>query len=154
MLKMILLILIIPSLLFSYRITGKVFRSDTREAVSAAVVKLKSGTNVITAARTEENGEYSIDADTGEYTLEIISTGFYTESKNIAVKSDISVNLNLTPQSTLSIGEVNVVGEKLRGTESKTTINKNLRDKATTSILGDPVSSMTKMPGVEDSWHG
>ncbi len=150
----LLLFMITPALAFSFQIKGRVFRSDTREGISAAAVLLKSGTNVVSLTQAEDNGAYTIDAAAGDYTVEARSGGFYTESRTITVKSDKTLNFYLVPQSALSLGEVDVVGERLKDTASKNVINKGLREKAPASITGDPLHSMTLMPGVADLGFG
>ncbi len=147
---LLILFIIIPVSAFCYQIRGRVFRSDSRSAVPSATVILKSGTNVLTAAQAEDNGSFILETAAGMYSLSAGAVGYYQETKDINLKSDISINFYIIPQSSLSLGEVQVTGEKLKGTESKNVISKDLRNKAPDSITGDPVHSLTLMPGVSD----
>ncbi len=147
-------IMILPAMTFGFQIRGRVFRSDTRAGIPSAAVILKSGTNTLITARTEDNGSYIIDAPAGSYTMSAMAAGYYQESKEITVKTDINIYFYMIPQSSLYLSEVDVTGEKLKDTESKNVIPKDLRDKAPESITGDPVHSLTLMPGVEDLGMG
>ncbi len=142
--------LILPAMMFGFQIRGRVFRSDTLAGIPSVAVVLKSGTNTLITARTEDNGSYIIDAPAGSYTMSAMAAGYYRESKEITLKSDINIYFYLIPQSSLYLSEIDITGEKLKDTESKNIMPKDLRGKAPESVTGDPLHSLTLMPGVED----
>jgi len=146
--------LVLPSIASGYRIKGLVLRTDTRAGIPLAAVILKSGTNVITTVAAGDNGSYNIEAPAGSYSLSAVSGGFYEESKNIILKSDIYLTFYMIPRSTLSLSEIDVEGSILKDTESGNSISKDLREKAPSSITGDPVHALTLMPGVNDLGMG
>ncbi len=152
--KILLILLALPATVFCHQIKGKILRYDTRSEIPFAAVILSSGTNVLKSVQTSDNGSFTIETVDGIYSLTARAAGFYQESKDITVKSDVYINFYLIAQSTLYLSEVVVEGEKLKDTESGNIISKEMRDKAPESITGDPLHSMTLMPGVEDLGAG
>ncbi len=151
----ILMLLTIPVLAGAFEMRGALYRSDTREPLASVMVILVSGTNEISRTQSEENGNYILsNIDGGDYTAEFRLPGFYGEKKVLSVKGNISLNVYMTPQSSLSLGEVDVIGEKEKDTASKNTLDKSIREKASASITGDAVGPLTKMPGVQDLGMG
>lgn len=143
-------LLLLPTIMFSLEIKGRIFSREGLDAVAGAVVILKQGKNTIGVIDTEDNGKFLIeDVKTGEYIIEIKAVGYYVEKVKIKVNRNINRNIYITPQSTSFLGEVEVIGDKEKGTVSKNVITKKMREKSATSMTGDPVEVFSKMPGVE-----
>lgn len=153
--RVIVLFIFIPVIAFSFTIKGRVYRGDTREALTTAAIFIKQGTNIIETARADESGFFTADGLAGgEYTIDVLNGGFYSESKTLTLTGERRFNFYLVPQSTGNLGELTVTAEKLKGTESKNTVSRIMREKSPVSLLGDPVSPITKMPGVTDLGAG
>lgn len=152
--RVLIFIMVLPSVVFCYRIDGRLMRFDSRAGIPSGAIILKSGTNILNTAISGDNGIYEIEAAGGGYSLTAQAGGYYGESKNIIVKSDININFYLMPKSTLYLAEVDVEASKLKDTESANIIPRELRDKAPASIFGDPLHTISLMPGVEDLGAG
>ncbi len=150
----VILLVILPAAAFSLQIRGKVMRADTRAGIASADIVLKSGTNTVAAVQTLDDGSFVLDAAAGRYTLSVMAPGYYQESRDITVKAGINVVFYIIAQSTSNLGEIEVTGEKLKDTESKNVITKDVREKAPENITGDPVHTITLMPGVSDLGMG
>ncbi len=145
------LLFLIPATSFSFSIEGRVLRRDNMDVVDNASAILKQDTNIISYIMVEDDGSFLFeDLSVGHYLLEIKAPGFYTEKQNITLLSkNQKLRLFLSPQSTLYLGEVEVVGEKNKGTVSKTAISQEIREKSQTSITGDPLTILGNLPGVD-----
>ena len=149
-LLLIILLTIYPSLLFSFTIKGKIVRSDTREPVTTAVVILKKKTND-QVQMVDSYGNFKFEeVGPGIQHIELKAQGYYSETKTLELKSDVIVTYYLVYQSLWMLGEIDVVGEKEKGTVSKNTLTKSDREKSTAAITGDPITILEKLPGVEN----
>lgn len=122
----------------SFKVTGQVFRSDTKQPVSYASVLIKQGTNILQIFTTEDDGRFNFEnLPSGKLLLIAKQAGFYSEDISLDMKGNRRVTVYLVPAGTMTMGEIEVLGEKQRGTVSKNIITKEMRQKATTSITGD-----------------
>jgi len=147
---LLILMTTLPVFGFSFKISGQLLRRDTMVSVDNASVVLKRGTNLITYQMVEPDGSFSFeDMPLGLYDLEVKAPGFYNEKKRVSLfKKDQSLRIFLSPQALISLGEVEVVGEKNKGTSSKTVISQKIREKSQASVTGDPLSIIGSLPGV------
>lgn len=135
-----------------FQIKGKVLNRDTKDIITTGFAFLKKGTNMIDNIQLENDGSFLFE-DLGKeaYTVEIRCVGFYVESREIMLQKNQNLTFYLTPQSSAFLGEVEVVGEKDKGSVSKNVIDKETQEKVDTSITGDPVSTLLQMPGVQQA---
>ncbi|AAB90250.1 DUF7343 domain-containing protein [Archaeoglobus fulgidus] len=91
-LLLVLLILTI-STTSAVEIYGKVYRWDTLDVLSGAVVEVRDGSVQRMVA---ENGEYSFNVTPGNYTI-IARSGEYYAIENVTVSSDMRFDLILFP---------------------------------------------------------
>ncbi|MBD1379941.1 S8 family peptidase [Metabacillus arenae] len=79
------------------QVSGVVTSLATSEPVSGATIYLVEDA-AITPVKTNENGEYSLNAYEGTYTLKIIAPSFYSQEATIEVRDETTVqNFELKP---------------------------------------------------------
>ncbi|MEO6329942.1 MAG: carboxypeptidase-like regulatory domain-containing protein [Ginsengibacter sp.] len=102
---LILLIILSTSVTYSQKIiTGKVFDAAANQPVAKATVAVKGkAASVVT---TNQNGEYSINASTGDM-LVFTSSEYQKEEVRVGAGSAINVNLS---QNVTTMNDVVVVG--------------------------------------------
>lgn len=97
----------------TYTISGKVEGASTGEALIGANVFI---TGTTWGAATDENGEYSITAEAGSYTITCSYIGYTKIEKEIDVDADMTVNFAMTEyQFTLS---VEVISDRAKDRET------------------------------------
>ncbi len=135
-----------------FNFLGSVFRSDNKQPVPYATVLVKHGTNTLQIGLTEDNGTFKFNnIPRGGFNLIVKQAGFYKEEIFVDLQKNQKIAIYLIPSATMTMGEIEVLGEKQRGIVSKSIITKDMRNKATTSITGDPLNVLSKMPGIEST---
>ncbi len=153
--KKLLIILCLPTLIFSFEIKGKILNKENRGSVVDAIVILKNSKGEIQTTKSGKNGEFIFEnLNEDLYEIEIKMIGYYPEKKSIILKKNENFTFYLSLLPTASLGEIEVKGEKEKITASKNVVDKRTIEKATASITGDPIEVLTKMPGVEGTSTG
>ncbi|MCX7820532.1 MAG: TonB-dependent receptor [Brevinematales bacterium] len=151
----ILFLMLFPSFFFSIELKGKIFNKDSRSKIADAIVILKNSKGEVKTTQTDQKGEFIIeDLEEDSYEIEIKLIGFYPERKTFILKKDENLTIYLSQLPTASFGEIEVKGEREKISVSKNTVDKKTLEKATTSVTGDPIEVMKKMPGVDSTSRG
>ncbi|WP_045516760.1 S8 family peptidase [Neobacillus niacini] len=77
-------------------VTGTVINQATGEPVAGATVYLMEDAKIAPVS-TDENGQYSLTAYEGDYTLKIIAPHFYSQEVSVSLEGSISQNFELKP---------------------------------------------------------
>ena len=145
-------------------IKGTVTEADDPSIGVAFANVIVKGTSV--GATTDFDGLYTIEVEPGVYTVEFSFIGYETETKEgIIVVEDQEAILDVSMGvSSITLGDVVLVGEKTRGTEAsilldqqestdlKTVITTATLTKSGISNIGDGVSKMTGISTVESKF--
>ena len=87
-------------------VTGQVTNAETGTAISGATLLLIEDAN-IQPVETDENGNFSLTAYEGTYTLKVMALNFHSQEVEVTIGSDpIEVNLELDPYYTYPGGEI------------------------------------------------
>ncbi len=87
-------------------VTGQVTNSETGNAIANATLLLIEDAN-IQPVETDENGNFSLTAYEGTYTLKVMALNFHSQEVEITIGSDpIEVNVELDPYYTYPGGEI------------------------------------------------
>jgi hypothetical protein len=155
--RRILILLLLPVLVSAagLQIAGSVIRSDSKEPVAYSAVILRQGTNMTAVVTSDENGTFKLEeVPPGKYSLTVKQTGFYNETLQISGKGGRRITIYLVPEGAMILGEIEVIGERQKSTVSKNILPREVRQRATTTITGDPLSVLPKMPGIESTGMG
>jgi bacillopeptidase F len=77
-------------------ITGSITNKATGEPVAGATVYLLEDAK-IAPVETDENGQYSLTAYEGEYTLKVIAPHFYSQEATVTLDGDVEQNFEIKP---------------------------------------------------------
>jgi bacillopeptidase F len=77
-------------------VSGKVTNEATGEPVENATIYLVEDAQV-TPVHSNENGDYSLTAYEGSYTVKITASGFYSKEATVDLEGDIDLNFELEP---------------------------------------------------------
>lgn len=132
-------------------IKGQLKEKQTMQAVGFATVALRrvSDSTLITGTSTNIDGEFILEqiAD-GKYSIIISAIGYVRVTYNIDLKNNYDMGTILLQENTLKLGEVEVVGERIKAKAEadKTTyfINKKLYDAS-----DNGVDLLSYIPGVQ-----
>ncbi|HEX6594488.1 MAG TPA: S8 family serine peptidase [Bacillota bacterium] len=86
-------------------VTGKVTDEATGEVVKNATLFVLEDAN-IASVETGEDGNYSLTAYEGTYTLKVIATGYHSKEVEVTVDGDVTLDLSLEPLYTYPGGEI------------------------------------------------
>ncbi|MFJ7934672.1 S8 family serine peptidase [Sporosarcina sp. NPDC096371] len=86
-------------------VSGSITDKSTGEGIEGATLLLLEDAN-ITPVVTDVNGNYSITAYEGDYTLNVIARGYHSQKTTISVGNDTAVNVELEPYYTYPGGEI------------------------------------------------
>lgn len=86
-------------------VSGTITDKSTGEGIEGATLLLLEDAN-ITPVVTEVNGNYSITAYEGDYTLNVIARGYHSQKTTISVGNDTAINVELEPYYTYPGGEI------------------------------------------------
>jgi len=154
MLKNFFLLIFFPSIIFSLEIKGKILSKENQKPLGDVVIILKDEKNQSFTKSTEKDGSfYFTELEEGAYEIEVKAIGFYSEKKSFYLKKNETFTFYLSPLSTVSLGEIEVKGEKEKVTSSKITIDRKTIQKASASITSDPLEIVKKMPGVDTATY-
>ena len=155
-----LVLLLFPSIVYSqtkYTISGYVKDQNSGENLPAATVsipELKKGLN------TNAYGFFSLSAPTGKYTLKVTYLGYETYAKELDLKADIKLTIELIPKSQVA-KEVVVKAnarrdENVKGTEMGMHQLSMENVKKLPVIMGevDVLKALQLLPGVSSAGEG
>ncbi len=77
-------------------LTGSITNKATGEPVEGATVYLLEDANISPVA-TDENGQYSLTAYEGEYTVKVIAPHFYSQEASVTLDGDVEQNFEIKP---------------------------------------------------------
>ena len=112
--KFIFAIFLIPIYSFSqdYTIKGIVFDKKSNETIPMVNIVLKSNDNIMQGAVSNMNGEYSLSFNKQQnenYYLEFSFIGYNTEKKDIDLKNEKTINIDVHLSEESSIIDVVVI---------------------------------------------
>ncbi len=118
---------------YSQSIKGTVFDKETNESIPYATIILKDAKNqFLEGVTTNDNGDYVLNYNEGEYKIEVSFIGYRTHSSLIKIDKESLLNINLDRETT-TLDEVVVTAEE-------TTV-KQLIDKKVIHVGKDLLSS-------------
>ena len=139
-----------------YTISGKVTDGATGEDMIYSTILVKDQQM---GTETNDYGFYSLTLDKGEYTLIYDFVGYQTVSKTINLTSDLTINVELQPNSKKLKAAVVDLEKRKRQVENKqiSVVNMDIKTiKEIPVIFGevDVLKTITLMPGIQSAGEG
>lgn len=141
----------------TYKVSGTVTDSTSKNSVTGAVVTLKELPNK--GALTNENGYFTFTVPEGTYTLVCQSMGFNGFEKKIVVNRDLTLKLNMAPEVQLQEDLVLTIDKKDDNVKTTDMGKQTLTTeeiKFIPAVFGevDVMKALQLLPGVQSSGEG
>ena len=88
------------------KISGRIKDANDKSAIIGATVLLMQDTAQIAGTTTDNNGKFTLNADTGNYILELSYIGFETIRMALTVNGDTHIGDILMQEGATELGEV------------------------------------------------
>jgi len=95
------------------KISGRIKDANDKSAIIGATVLLMQDTAQIAGTATDNNGKFSLDADTGNYILELSYIGYETIRMALTVNGDTHIGDILMQEGATELGEVVVESQAI-----------------------------------------
>ena len=95
------------------KISGRIKDANDTSAIIGATVLLMQDTVQIAGTTTDNNGKFSLDADTGNYILELSYIGYETIRMALTVNGDTHIGDILMQEGAMELGEVVVESQAI-----------------------------------------
>ncbi len=95
------------------KISGRIKDANDKSAIIGATVLLMQDTAQIAGTTTDNNGKFSLDADTGNYILELSYIGYETIRMALTVNGDTHIGDILMQEGAMELGEVVVESQAI-----------------------------------------
>ena len=95
------------------KISGRIKDANDKSAIIGATVLLMQDTVQIAGTTTDNNGKFSLDADTGNYILELSYIGYETIRMALTVNGDTHIGDILMQEGATELGEVVVESQAI-----------------------------------------
>ncbi|HEX7997834.1 MAG TPA: TonB-dependent siderophore receptor [Pyrinomonadaceae bacterium] len=107
-------------------IRGKVLDPNRAAVVGASVVAEASGRSFSFSATTDQNGEFSLAVEPGEYTVRIVANGFSEASQTVSLNQPGNASLEVVLQVSGASSSVTILGTGDYQTDSISSATKTL----------------------------
>lgn len=137
-------------------LSGKVIDQSTNEPISNAYLYI---TPVNKAIKSDEKGLFSVNLESGSYSININYLGYENYTQNITLNSDKTINIYLQPK-TESLEEVVIEEniEKIDISDPQMSVNRLSSEtiKKIPVVLGeaDVIRSLIRLPGITNAGEG
>ena len=95
------------------KISGRIKDANDKSSIIGATVLLMQDTAQIAGTTTDNNGKFSLDADTGNYILELSYIGYETIRMALTVNGDTHIGDILMQEGATELGEVVVESQAI-----------------------------------------
>ena len=95
------------------KISGRIKDANDKSSIIGATVLLMQDTAQIAGTTTDNNGKFSLDADTGNYILELSYIGYETIRMALTVNGDTHIGDILMQEGAMELGEVVVESQAI-----------------------------------------
>jgi hypothetical protein len=144
--------------IFSQTLSGKITDKENGETLFGVSIYLK---NTSVGTSTNEYGFYSLSLNKGAYTVVYDYLGFYTIEKEILIETDITLNIELSEETT-SLNEVTISAEKSKARSRIKVAQMSVNSMGAKTIKRTPVvfgeldilKTITLLPGVTNNGEG